>query len=229
MIGPPSTTVIIPTLNESKYVTRTVDSIFSQQVLQAYPDRFEVFAVDSGSEDGTQDLLRQMGMTVYNAPRGKLTARDLGIRMAEGKVIVSTDADTTYQPDHFGLMLRHFDDPSVVGVYGPHRMDGPWWLRTMNMASLWEFHRMWGSNSMLTKQAYYQVGGFDLSIDQQDAGKMIQEEEVEFAKRLDAVGKTVYEKDAVALVSGRRWYSSDPYFDEQVKNKVRFQEDSGIE
>lgn len=227
-IPPNLTTIILPTLNEEKYVSRAILSIQSQNIVQAAPQRFEFLVVDSESDDSTAAIASSMGVTVVSAPRGKLSARDIGIREAKGDVIFATDADTFYPPNHLNLMLRHFQDASTVAVYGNAIIEDPpliWaitWLRTFIPP-----RRMLGNNSGFRKDAYFKIGGFDLSIDQQDNEQMVQEEEFRLFDRFESVGKVAYEMGTAAMSSGRRWTGADSAWSAEVKARKRFIEEAG--
>src|SRR5688572_27403031 len=92
MTLPPKISIVVPTLNGAATLPRLLDGIWRQRV--TFP--FEVIAVDSGSTDGTVDLLRQRGVEVLSMdPRAfdhGLT-RNLGIEHARGELIVLTVQD----------------------------------------------------------------------------------------------------------------------------------------
>ena len=92
MTLPPKISIVVPTLNGAATLPRLLDGIWRQRV--TFP--FEVIAVDSGSTDGTVDLLRRRGVEVLSMdPRAfdhGLT-RNLGIEHARGELIVLTVQD----------------------------------------------------------------------------------------------------------------------------------------
>lgn len=212
---PPSTSIIVPTLNEERYVQTVLESLQDQNVRLEYPNRFEVLVVDSGSTDRTVEIAKKYAK-VLTAPMGKLTARHTGILNAKGKVIVGVDADTLYPPNYLNLILRRFNHQNVVGVSSPRLLG----LEGTNIISNTAYHwraiydgmiggRMPGSNSNFLKQAYYEVGGFNLSIDQGSVAQMIAEEEYAFPKRLRKIGKVAWEWTAPSFTSGRRWIRAE--------------------
>jgi glycosyl transferase family 2 len=58
-------------------------------------------------------------------------ARQRGTEIASGEIVVSTDADTVYDPHWLTRIDSVFlDDPGAVAVGGPCRFtDAPWWGR----------------------------------------------------------------------------------------------------
>jgi len=206
---PLKTTIIVPTLNEEAYILESLASLENQNVKLAYPGKFETLLVDSGSEDQTIALAERYPVKIVTAPKGKLTARHVGIMEAKGDIIVGVDADTHYPPNYLNLVLRHFHDVKVVGVTSP-RLYGRDSNLIVNNAVIWSNliegvvdRRMPGSNSTFTKKAYIETGGFNLSINQFDAAEMVKEEEFLFPDRLRKIGKVVREWKAPAYTSGR--------------------------
>ncbi|WP_188603908.1 glycosyltransferase [Vulcanisaeta souniana] len=102
---PPFVSIIIPTYNEAKVITQKLSNIY----LQDYPrDRFEVIIVDSGSTDGTMDLIREwvkghgdinVRVIEEGVRMGKAHALNTALRNAKGDIIVITDADSTWLRD----------------------------------------------------------------------------------------------------------------------------------
>ncbi|MGK7958107.1 MAG: glycosyltransferase [Crocosphaera sp.] len=87
--------VIVPTYNRSKYLEYTLNSLASQDLPTS---DFEVIVVDDGSTDDTFRVVHSFEKIinikyVYQADRGfrASSARNLGIRIADGKVCLFID------------------------------------------------------------------------------------------------------------------------------------------
>ncbi len=95
-IAPPTVSVIIPTRNRA----RTLGPVLEETAAQAEEAGGEVVVVDDGSSDGTPDLLHriaQRGLPVRFTrigPRGPAAARNRGIEMARGSVLLFLGDDT---------------------------------------------------------------------------------------------------------------------------------------
>jgi glycosyltransferase involved in cell wall biosynthesis len=207
---PPETSIIIPTLNEEAYLPETMSSLANQNIKKAYPEKFETIVVDSGSTDRTLETGRKFEAKILCAPKGKLTARHIGVMNAQGEIIIGVDADTYYPPNYLNLVLKEFRNPETVGVSTP-RMCGKDGNAILYTGYVWTNlvqgvinTRMPGSNSNFRKAAYLETGGFNLTINQFDAQQMVQEEEYAFPARLRKIGKVVWLWKAPAYTSMRR-------------------------
>jgi glycosyltransferase involved in cell wall biosynthesis len=122
----PRFSVVIPAYNEAEFLGSCLDSLLAQD----FPDPYEIIVVDNNSTDATADVARSRGVTVVHEPKpGVCSARQCGTAAAQGEIVVSTDADTTFASDWLSRIDQAFrDDPARVAVAGPCRFaDPPWW------------------------------------------------------------------------------------------------------
>ena len=197
--------VVIISKNEEEHIANCIKSV------QNWAD--EIIVVDDESTDRTAEIAKQY-CQVISAPRGKLNARHAGIEYASGDIIVSCDADCYYPPNWLNLLLRHFYNPEVVAVCGPHLQEGNllqiigsvWYNNLFPLAK----QRINGANSAFLKEAYYKVGCFDLSIDQFDREQIVTEEEIVFFNKLTSIGKVIFDLQACCFAPirgrGKRFY-----------------------
>lgn len=83
--------VIIPTLNEGKYLDRTLLAVKGQK----YDGEVEIIVSDSYSDDDTQEIARKHGARVVLSDRlGPAVGRNRGAQAAKGDILVFLDADT---------------------------------------------------------------------------------------------------------------------------------------
>ena len=124
----PRFSVVIPAYNEAAFLGTCLQSLSNQDFDGAY----EVIVVDNNSKDETSEIARAHGVKVVREENpGVCWARQRGTQLAEGEIVVSTDADTTFDPGWLSRIDRAFrQDPSLVAVAGPCRfMDAPIWGR----------------------------------------------------------------------------------------------------
>jgi glycosyltransferase involved in cell wall biosynthesis len=196
---PARTTIAVCCYREPDNLLETsLSSLASQDIVNLYPQMFELMMVTSG---GCSERLAQLyGFRVVRAPRGKLASRDMATRIASGDIIVSADSDTYYPPLWLSRILEPFRDPGVVGVTVPSIEGGIGAAREL-LLGLWKHviytNKMLGRGSAYRKWAYFSSGGFNLDVDRLyletgDIYLLVDEEEINFMKRLEKIGRVVY-------------------------------------
>lgn len=108
--------IVIPTLNEEKYIGRLLDSIDSQTYRN-----FEVIVVDGGSSDKTVDVCNEYGVIVKTMKGiGEFGQRNEGTKIANGNIIINTSADVVFPSKLLKNISATFDrDPKLIGLSGP--------------------------------------------------------------------------------------------------------------
>lgn len=120
----PEVSVVVPMHNEIENLPATIDRI--ARSLAETLCTFEIIAVDDGSTDATSRRLEAMAVgdprlriVTYATNRGRGYALRQGFAAARGRIIVTIDADLSYDPSHIGQMLqmldKHPDADFVVG------------------------------------------------------------------------------------------------------------------
>lgn len=196
--------VILPVFNEEAWLHIALDSLNDQTLPH------ELIVVDGGSSDRTVEIARLYTPLVFTVPPGKLTAKQFGVYEASVDIIVTVDADCYYPPDYLELMTRHFEDPNVVLVAATHYSTsnqtpfGKWWRNFTTRLGTAVFKYAAGCAQAFRRDAFFAVGGYDLSINQFDWRIMVSEEEFKFPQRLVQIGKIIYEPETFALMFDRR-------------------------
>jgi glycosyltransferase involved in cell wall biosynthesis len=86
-------TIVIPTLNEEKYLPHLLKSL-EQQTWK----NLEIIVADANSQDATRNIAAQYGCQVVAGGR-IAQGRNAGARRARGEYILFLDADVTVPPD----------------------------------------------------------------------------------------------------------------------------------
>src|SRR4030042_3711385 len=94
--------VIIPTLNEEKYLPTLLESIKRQN----FSD-YEIIIADAGSQDKTIEIAKNYGCRIVS---GGLPAkgRNEGAKIANGELLFFIDADSTLPPNFFSELIKEF-------------------------------------------------------------------------------------------------------------------------
>jgi glycosyltransferase involved in cell wall biosynthesis len=108
--------VIVPTLNEEKHIRFLMRSLKSQRQV-----RFETLVLDGGSKDHTSDIASQHGARVVVLPaHGEFVSRNIGAKMAEGRILLFTCADIIFPYGLFRKIVKKFDEnPTLIALTGP--------------------------------------------------------------------------------------------------------------
>lgn len=125
--GKVAVSVILPIKNGRRTLAACLHGIFAQKLDKT----FEVIAIDSGSTDGSVELLSHYPVRMVQIAPEQFNhgnTRNLGARLAQGEFVVMTVQDARPMDSAWlERMLRHFRDPKVAGVCGqqivPHERD----------------------------------------------------------------------------------------------------------
>ncbi|HCF30376.1 MAG TPA: hypothetical protein DEV81_24975 [Cyanobacteria bacterium UBA11049] len=102
----PLVSVIIPTYNREKYITRAIES-----VLQQTEQNVEVIVVDDASNDTTTEIVQRycsdrLKLIVNERNQGPSYSRNRGIKEAKGEWIALLDSDDWYAPNRLEKLLQ---------------------------------------------------------------------------------------------------------------------------
>lgn len=106
--------VVIGTYNQKETLQQVLDSLYKQTLS---PDLYEIIVVDSLSDDGTEEMVRNLPSLppelkyIRQENKGRPGARNRGINEARGEIIFLTDADMVADPnllrEHLTAHTRH--------------------------------------------------------------------------------------------------------------------------
>ena len=115
--------IIIPTLNEGKYLAKCLSALKKQ----TYKD-FEIIISDSSSNDDTIRIAKRFKTIVSEGPRkGPGAGRNLGAKIAKGKILLFLDADYIPSKNLVKYVARSFNDKEVVeGTVLYYPINGDW-------------------------------------------------------------------------------------------------------
>lgn len=122
--------IVIPAYNESENLADAVERIAA--VFADRPERWEVILVDDGSTDDTREVIARLASADprivpagYDRNAGRGRALRVGFGRARGKIIVSIDADLSYDPRYIlSLLDALYADPTADLVLGSPYMPG---------------------------------------------------------------------------------------------------------
>jgi GT2 family glycosyltransferase len=214
--NPPEISIIISTHNRSQSLLQTLKSIGQLEYPQ---DRFEVIVVDDGSVDDTREVLTRFSRRApfsfkYRSKKdeGVSSARNMGIGMARGEVLVFIDDDCAATNSWLKNLTAQINSDEVGVIGGPEKIppEGPLLSRCVGYIvnsfvgaaglfkgegpRLGRFYPK-GCNMALTKRVLHEVGLFDENL--------MPSEDVELAYRIRRAGYKIKYAPRAAVIHHR--------------------------
>jgi lipopolysaccharide/colanic/teichoic acid biosynthesis glycosyltransferase/glycosyltransferase involved in cell wall biosynthesis len=196
--------VIVPAKDAAKTLGECLQALLHQESFQFDHD-YEVIIVDDGSTDDTVKIAEQYGVSVISQCNlGPAAARNAGVRIARGTLLVFTDADCTPSPTWLRELASPFHDSEVVGVKGVYRtLQTALIPRFVQLEYEYKYARMQNQatidfidtySAAYRKEVFIQNGGFDESF------RVPSVEDQEFSFRLARKGyRMVFRPTAVVF------------------------------
>jgi succinoglycan biosynthesis protein ExoA len=114
-------TVIVPMYNEERYILDCLNAILSQD----YPGSMEVLIIDGGSTDDSRQIVhRMMGESripirlLCNPKRIVPAALNIGLRAAQGDIVVRVDAHAVIEKDYVRKCVEYLQSSGADNVGG---------------------------------------------------------------------------------------------------------------
>jgi glycosyltransferase involved in cell wall biosynthesis len=197
--------IVIPALNEEKYLPACLNSLKNQQ----WNGEYEVIVVDNGSSDDTARVAARYGArVVLCSRRGVAFARQAGAEIARGDIIVQADADTVYPRLWLSRMDTYFaSNDSAAGLAGRYvYTESAWWApverafrRSLNKVGFLFFRwpaSVSGANFAFRREAFVKAGGYDATS--------LYPDQWGIARRISRFGRVHYDHGSVVTTSARR-------------------------
>ncbi len=110
--------VIVPAYNAERTLANTLQALRRQTVPR---EVYEIIVVDDGSTDRTREIAQHLAdRVIHQENQGPAAARNHGVRVARGEIVLFTDADCEPLPDWIEKMTAPFADPEIVGTKGAY-------------------------------------------------------------------------------------------------------------
>lgn len=191
--------IIIPTLNEEKYLPLLLESIKKQDFFD-----YELIVADAGSSDRTVEIAKKYNCRVVPGgllPRG----RNEGARVSKGEILLFLDADLVLvQPDFLRNALNKFKKRNLgaagfpLSLVGGKKIDKTAFYIWNKLAELTQNFLPHAAGAIMVKKSIHQsVGEFDEDI--------IFVEDHPYVRAAGKISKFGFIKDKTVFTSSRRF------------------------
>lgn len=206
--------IIIPTLNEEKFIGGILDDLAAQTFTH-----FEVIHVDAKSEDSTCEIVRscqkKLSIDTYLSPRRNLSyQRNWGAEKAKGEYLVFIDADTRIPDRDFIAKIIKATEESKYLIYFPIvrvaskdpslRLAFALYNKGIEASQLLSAPIPTSGLAVFERHFFYHMGGYAVS-QKHDTKKLFPEDQeiLRKAKKMGVIGKPI--KTTYFLLSLRRF------------------------
>lgn len=201
MIAPLS--IIIPTLNEEKYLPLLLNSIKNQTVKP-----YEIIVADAISNDKTQEIAKTFGckVTEEKPPRsGPAKGRNIGVEATTQKFLLFLDSDAVLPPNFLEIALKEIGEKNldIAACFvtpistNPFYKIGSFFLNYYFMLMSNISPRAGGYCIFIKRELHEKIHGFDETL--------ILGEDHDYVKRASKFGKFAYIRGAKIQISIRRF------------------------
>ncbi len=207
----PKTTIIVPGHNASKTLEACLSSLRSQEWPQ---DCLELIYVDDASTDESPEIgarFADHAVTQVGSPRGPAAARNLGVKLSCGEIIVFADADIV-APRHAlrDLVQPLIDNDSLDAVFGSYNRDPQHDAlisqyrnllhHYVHQTSREEATTFWAGFGAIRRCSFERTGGFNAAL---YPAPMI--EDIELGHRMRAAGMRIRLEKSVQVTHLKKW------------------------
>lgn len=142
--------IVIPTLNEERFLSRCLDSVINQ----SFPfEKMDVMVVDGGSVDRTKDIVKKYHekhnniRLLENPKRIQSVAFNIGVSNSKAPYIIRLDAHASYHKYYIEGCIKGLKEDSQRGNVG-----GQWDIQPQNES-------IWAVANAILNSSIFGIGG----------------------------------------------------------------------
>lgn len=213
----PDYSIIMIARNEERFIYASLASI-SEQITNK---KVEFILVDNGSSDRTCEIAERLGVRVILEKRaGWAEARQAGLAVAKGSIILTADGDNLYNPVWIDGITKSLERPEVIiacGQYCFYTFDNKYgfdlqlyqnlrWVNSKMRHTKRPFLNCLGGNMAYRRDLALSVGGYTMQVGRGEDGDL--------AFRLQDQGEIYFDdsREAFAYASLRNVLVDDSMF-----------------
>jgi cellulose synthase/poly-beta-1,6-N-acetylglucosamine synthase-like glycosyltransferase len=203
----PQLSVIIPAHNAGETIVQVLETLLS-----GTGDRVEIIVVDDASTDDTASLVQRFPVTLISRPQcgGPSAARNQGVEVAQGEILVFIDADVQVRSDTLerirAYLAGHPETAAVFGSYDTAPAGFGFISRFRNLMHHFvhqqgrlEASTFWCGCGAVRRRAYQDVGGLSEALARPSI------EDIEFGARLHHAGHRIHLLKEIQVTHLKQW------------------------
>ena len=150
--------IIIPTYNSAKTLPRCLESIKKQSY-----KNIEIIIVDNFSNDNTVEIAKRYDARVVQVKSERTKAKNIGLRLANGKYVLFIDADMELTPRVIEECVQVINTSSkIAGIIIPERSVGNnYWSKVRDYERSFYIGTPIESPRFFLREIALKVGGYD--------------------------------------------------------------------
>ena len=163
-----SISIIIPALNEEKYIGKCLESLFA---INSDNCTVEIIVIDNGSKDNTVKIARDFGTIVKIYPDLNVSAlRNLGASIAKGDLLAFVDADCVVDSNWLINAIEYLQkEIDAVGSFHEIPQNANWIGRISTLIQSQktgaDINYIPSGNMLIKRKVFEDIGGFDPSLE----------------------------------------------------------------
>lgn len=142
--------IVIPTLNEERFISRCLNSI----IKQTYEfEKMDVMIIDGGSKDNTKDIVAEYQKShqnirfIENKKKIQSVAFNIGFKKSTAPYIIRLDAHAEYDSKYISLCIENLKQDEKRGNVG-----GRWNILPFNQS-------LWAQTNAILNHSRFGIGG----------------------------------------------------------------------
>lgn len=198
--------VVIAAFNEEESIAKCIKAVRNQ----TFPkEKYEILVVDNNSTDKTAEIIKKLGATFifYDLKQGAAAAKHFGVQEAKGEIIAITDADSIPDANWLETINRLMQNKSLMCIGGTILSTEDAFVNFLyiildfiaRVNQLFGISLIGGPNMAVRKNAFMEIGGFDMSLKTSDDWEFV----LRIQKRF-GIRSTLYTSALCAKTSPRK-------------------------
>lgn len=158
----PKVSIIIPTLNEEKFLNRCLKNIVNQTY-----QNIEIIIVDRGSQDKTTEIAKKYTPYIYQSLTERAGQVNLGVKKSKGKYCYRVDGDFVLEPEVVEQCVEKCEGEKLDGI-AVHNTSAEglgFWADVRKLErNTYRDDDLIVAVRFFSKESFEKIGGFDITL-----------------------------------------------------------------